>query len=61
MGLYKTRDPKAGHWEYIGKPFDVGDPDLFADDNGCVYLYYGLSYNGAISGMELSATSIRAS
>jgi xylan 1,4-beta-xylosidase len=53
IGLYKTTDPKAGKWEYIGQPFKVGDPDLFADDDGRVYLYYGLSYNGAISGVEL--------
>ena len=53
IGLYRTNDPKGGKWEYIDKPFDVGDPDLFADDDGRVYLYYGLSYNGAISGMEL--------
>ncbi|MBS1875296.1 MAG: family 43 glycosylhydrolase [Acidobacteria bacterium] len=53
IGLYKTSDPANGRWEYIGKPFDVGDPDLFADEDGRVYLYYGLSYNGAISGMEL--------
>ena len=53
IGLYTTRDPKGGNWDLIGKPFDVGDPDLFADDDGRVYLYYGLSYNGGISGMEL--------
>jgi xylan 1,4-beta-xylosidase len=53
IGLYKTKDPKEGKWELVGKPFDVGDPDLFADDDGRVYLYYGLSYNGGISGMEL--------
>jgi xylan 1,4-beta-xylosidase len=53
IGLYRSKSPKDGQWEYLGKPFDVGDPDLFADDDGRVYLYYGLSYNGAISGMEL--------
>jgi hypothetical protein len=53
IGLYKTKDPREGKWELVGKPFDVGDPDLFADDDGRVYLYYGLSYNGGISGMEL--------
>lgn len=53
VGLYKTKDPKEGKWELVGKPFDVGDPDLFADDDGRVYLYYGLSYNGGIYGMEL--------
>ena len=53
IGLYRTSDPKGGKWESLGKPFDVGDPDLFADDDGKVYLYYGLSYNGGIYGMEL--------
>jgi hypothetical protein len=53
IGLYKSSDPKGGKWQFVGKPFDVGDPDLFADDDGRVYLYYGLSYNGGISGMEL--------
>lgn len=51
--FYKTWDPKGGKWDDLGKPFDVGDPDPFADDDGRVYLYYGLSYNGGISGMEL--------
>ena len=53
VGLYRSRDPKGGQWEHLGDPFKVGDPDLFADDDGRVYLYYGLSYNGAISGVEL--------
>jgi xylan 1,4-beta-xylosidase len=53
IGLFRTTDPKSGKWESLGKPFDVGDPDLFADEDGEVYLYYGLSYNGAIYGMEL--------
>jgi len=52
-GLYRARDPASGKWEHVGDPFKVGDPDLFADDDGRVYLYYGLSYNGAISGQEL--------
>ncbi len=52
-GLYRSRDPATGRWEHVGDPFKAGDPDLFADDDGRVYLYYGLSYNGAISGQEL--------
>jgi hypothetical protein len=31
IGLYKTKDPKESKWELLRKPFDVGDPDLFAD------------------------------
>jgi xylan 1,4-beta-xylosidase len=57
IGLYRSANPKGGYWEHVGDPFKVGDPDLFADDDGRVYLYYGLSYNGAISGMELDPTA----
>jgi len=56
-GLYRSRDPKGGRWEHAGDPFKVGDPDLFADDDGRVYLYYGVSHDGAISGRELDPRS----
>ena len=42
IGLYRAADPKTGKWESLG-------------NDGKVYLYYGLSYNGAISGMELDS------
>ena len=45
IGLYKSGDPKGDKWELVSQTFSVGDPDLFADDDGRVYLYYGLSYN----------------
>ena len=35
------RDPHS--WVNIGKPFAWNDPSLFADDDGSVYLYEGLS------------------
>lgn len=53
IGLYRATDPKSGQWELVNEAFKVGDPDLFADDDGRVYLYYGLSHNGAISGLQL--------
>ncbi len=53
IGLYRTTNPKTGRWELVNEAFKAGDPDLFADDDGRVYLYYGLSHNGAISGLEL--------
>jgi len=53
VGLYRSRDPGGGKWEHVGDPFKAGDPDLFADDDDRVYLYYGVSYNGVISGQEL--------
>ena len=51
--LYRTTDPKSGKWENLGRVFNGGDPDLFVDDDGRVYLYSGVTYNGDITGVEL--------
>lgn len=51
--IYKTADPKAGVWEYVGHPLDWGDPALFTDDDGRVYCYYGCSPSDPIFGVEL--------
>jgi len=51
--IYSTDHPKRGAWREVSKPGDVGDPDLFRDDDGRVYLYHGCSHDGPIEGMEL--------
>lgn len=43
--VYKATDPKAGTWEQVGT-FDsdrYGDANMFVDDDGRLYLYYGWS------------------
>lgn len=61
--LYKTTDPEDGEsWElvtdrlvlYPDEPEKTGhDPDLFVDDDGKVYLYWGCSNVDVISGIQL--------
>lgn len=53
--IYKTSDPKSGKWKMVNVTFPVGlwDPDLFLDDDGRVYLYYGCSNVNPIYGVEL--------
>ena len=61
--LYKTTNPEDGHsWQlvtdhlnpYPDKPeLTVHDPDLFLDDDGRVYLYWGCSDEDDICGIEL--------
>ncbi len=61
--LYKTSDPEDGEsWElvtdhlvlYPDQPEKTGhDPDLFVDDDGKVYLYWGCSNVDVISGIQL--------
>ncbi len=61
--LYKTTDPEDGEsWElvtdhlvlYPDQPEKTGhDPDLFVDNDGKVYLYWGCSNVDVISGIQL--------
>ncbi|HTJ79135.1 MAG TPA: family 43 glycosylhydrolase [Rariglobus sp.] len=51
--IYTTDDPAAGNWEKIADIHGAGDIDLFQDDDGHVYLYYGCSDKTPIWGEEL--------
>ena len=51
--IFRADDLKAGAWSKIGQLKPYGDPDLFQDDDGKVYAYYGCSPNGGIDAVEL--------
>ena len=57
--VYKTADPKAGIWERgpVTKPY--GDPDLFYDDDGKLYMCYGLSNADVMRIIELDPISFK--
>lgn len=54
-GIYTTDDPGKGEWKLVSDPSmkSPGDPALFRDDDGRVYLYSGCSDGGTIDGQEL--------
>ncbi len=54
-GVYETDDPGSGTWKLVSDPQQKtsGDPDLFQDDDGRVYLYTGSGVEGPISGQEV--------
>lgn len=54
-GIYKSADPSTGQWQMAKTNLSVstGDPDLFLDDDGRLYLYSGLSNTTPITGVEL--------
>ncbi len=58
--IYKTSDPKSGKWEVANSAFPIGmtDPDLFLDDNGRLYFYYGCSNVNPIYGVELDLKTL---
>ena len=52
--IYRSETPeKADSWTVEGKVRGDQDPDLFLDDDGRGYLYYGCHPGGPISGVEL--------
>jgi xylan 1,4-beta-xylosidase len=54
--LYKSGDPLSGRWQVAVKTFGkiMSDPDLFLDDDGRLYFYYGTSNQTPIYGVELN-------
>jgi len=58
--IYKTADPKSGHWQIANPAFPIGmtDPDLFLDDDGRLYFYYGCSNVNPIDGVELDPKTL---
>jgi xylan 1,4-beta-xylosidase len=51
--LFSTDDPLKGAWHKIADLKGYPDPDIFVDDDGRVYLYYGCKSNGGIEAVEL--------
>ena len=60
LTIYKTANPKSGKWEVANAAFPIAmtDPDLFADDNGRLYFYYGCSNVNPIKAVELDSKTL---
>ena len=57
--FYRTKDPLSGEWEQIKGTFPFWDPDLFVDDDGRFYFYWGCSNITPIWGVELDPQTMR--
>lgn len=51
---YRTKDILKGPYEKIQGTFDYWDPNLFVDDDGHIYFYWGCSNDTPIWGVELN-------
>lgn len=58
--IWKSGDPKSGKWQVVNEAFPIAltDPDLFLDDNGRLYLYYGCSNIKPIYAVELDRKTL---
>lgn len=57
--FYRTKDPMSGEFEEITGTFDFWDPDLFADDDGKLYFYWGCTNRDPIYGVELDSETMQ--
>lgn len=51
--IWRSRDPLNDDFEKVSEPFPFWDPDLFCDDDGRVYFYWGCGNKEPIWGIEL--------
>jgi hypothetical protein len=51
--VFKSADPKSGKWTFASSIKTYGDPDLFLDEDGKLYMYYGVSNVDPIRVVEL--------
>lgn len=56
--FYRTCDPISGKWEKVSDPFPFWDPNLFQDDDGRVYFYWGCASDEPIYGVEMDPDSL---
>lgn len=58
--IYSSANPSKGVWHIVKDAFPIiaNDPDLFLDDDGRLYLYFGLSNTLPISGVELDRKTL---
>jgi xylan 1,4-beta-xylosidase len=58
--IYKTANPKSGKWQVANSAFPIGmiDPDLFVDDDGRLYFYYGCSNINPLYAVELDTKTL---
>ncbi len=56
--MYKSADPKNGVWIKSDRLKNYGDPDLFLDDDGRVFMYHGLSNETPTWVVELRPDSL---
>ena len=56
---YRTKDILNGPWEKIEGDFPFWDPNLFIDDDGKVYFYWGCSNTTPIWGVELDPDTMK--
>lgn len=57
--FFRSNDPLKQPFTPISTPFDFWDPNVFQDDDGHVYFYWGCSTTDPIWGIEMDAVTMQ--
>lgn len=57
--ILRTKDPLTEPFEQVSAPFPFWDPDIFQDDDGRVYLYWGCTNTSPIYGVEMDPETMQ--
>ena len=57
--ILRSADPLHEKFEAVAAPFPFWDPDLFLDDDGRLYLYWGCTNTDPIWGVELDRETLQ--
>ena len=56
--ILRTKDPLSDEFEQVSAPFAFWDPDIFQDDDGRVYFYWGCTNTDPIYGVEMDPATM---
>jgi len=56
--FYASADPMTERFQPLTSPFDFWDPDIFEDDDGRIYFYWGCTNKEPIWGIEIDAQTM---
>lgn len=56
--ILRTLDPLTDEFEAVSTPFAFWDPDIFCDDDGRVYFYWGCTNTDPIYGVEMDPNTM---
>ena len=57
--ILRTHDPLSDEFEIVSAPFAFWDPDIFLDDDGRVFFYWGCTNTDPIYGVEMDPASMQ--
>lgn len=57
--VFRSKNPVEDEWELVAEAFPYWDPNMFQDEDGRVYMYWGCSDKDPICGVEVDIETMK--